>query len=130
MQNLMIILFIPLIFFVSLNGMIQPQDDKTFLTPSMQIMYSLINTKDLDHTTLCSLALNKQTEKWLRETAVSRKECLHKHISHQILFEDTSVTWHKYGSACAKKVIHDFAEPVQMLLMVYYMQKDISYKIY
>src|SRR5689334_8724629 len=121
-----VVLIVHFIFFTSLDGMIKSQDQKEFLSSSMQVVHCLIHKVDLDHNILCSLAVNKTSEQWLRETALGRKIYLKQHID-PLFLQNTPVRWHKYGSACGRKIIDSEYEP-RLKLQVYYMQQAISLK--
>jgi hypothetical protein len=93
----MVVLF----FFNPLLGMDAPKIMDNAST-ALSVMLTHI-PHCFDHAMICSLAINKEYEQVLRNTAQSRKAFITKRIQKGQIFDEGSGVWHKYGSACGAR---------------------------
>lgn len=87
---------------------------------------------DLDHDTICSLSVNKELEKILKNTAIQRKKYIESNIykDTKIPFVFTpppSIIWHKYGSSCGRVIIAIDTENITKLTENF--SKKINYPL-
>jgi len=107
-QHTTLCMVVACIFFNSVIGMDDANKDVVSLPSNDTAVISFLLTHKsnlFDHKMICSLSLNRGCEKVLKDSAQKRRECLTEHMQNQWFDCDNKIVWHKYGSACGKKVI-------------------------
>lgn len=101
LKNATLCIAVAFMFFNALLCMDEPENKDVVLEPVIRVL-SFLLTDGLgffDHQMICSLAVNRECEKVLQETAPARRAYFTKQIPQEF-FQTIPVIWHKYGSAC------------------------------